>query len=646
MNKIKNIFAIILVCLFFASCTMFEKAERKEGSSVSFKLDSETVQKIKDAAGESSSRSNARAAEGDSLFVEVSVHGGYEKSTTVQVQNEATISIDNIPMGSEIYLEATAYIQADGERQNLYKGHSKKFVVRNSENLVMFILYRVGDAEDSEGGSGSSSGAGGSGGSGTGGGGTGGGGNGSGGNGSGGGGSSGGSSVILPFVIQAYESDGTLKLSWNNLNATSKSVEEVTTITPGRGVADAVVFDNHVYAFLKDGYMAAQSNYYNVSNPTSAPENKLQLIKYDSTGNSEEIDLDFFETSENKSTAVAETTFTSNSWSSNQTVRQFLTGHFYEYNGTLYALIRYKPYYLPSTNTVRWFLLPFENGEPDTSNMITADFQNPYQGAYDFIIKDDVLCVYAYGASESNNDNGSYQGKAYTFNIDFPAKTMTLAATSGQLYNYGESTANLYTIEPNDTFTTGDAILNNNYGPYKNQMYPWYTDMAIIGDNLYWTVQDIYYTRSDYDNPLQISGISTGAVMKIDFSGNTVVKSGISQSSRTLTKGTLAKDKDADGIDEFTVYGVSSKNDTNAFAGPQNIIAVSGNKLYITDNGLRCGTSDVYYLSRIVEFDTTTLQITGIIPFTKQLVKQKNYCMRGNYSPGIRNLYTGDIVTE
>lgn len=142
MNKIKNIFAITIVCLLFASCSMFEN-ERAEGGSVSFKLDSETVQKIKDAAGETSSVSNARSAEGDSIFVEVAVHGGYEKSTTVQVQTEATISIDSIPMESEIYLEATAYINVDGERQNLYKGHSKKFVVRNSENLVMFILHKV-----------------------------------------------------------------------------------------------------------------------------------------------------------------------------------------------------------------------------------------------------------------------------------------------------------------------------------------------------------------------------------------------------------------------------------------------------------------------------------------------------------------------
>ncbi len=179
-NKIIRYINILITvtCLtvLFASCAMFEKAE---GSSVSFKLDSETFEKIKVAAGEAESANTARSAEdtaaASSIFIEVAVHGGYEKSTVVEVTNEATISIDNIPMGSEIYLEATAFIKNDGERQNLYKGHSKKFVVRESENLVMFILYRVGDGEGSEGGNGSASGASGSGGSagsGTGGGGT------------------------------------------------------------------------------------------------------------------------------------------------------------------------------------------------------------------------------------------------------------------------------------------------------------------------------------------------------------------------------------------------------------------------------------------------------------------------------------------
>ena len=148
MRRIRIIISVILFGLFFVSCSRREK-ERSEGSSVSFKLDSQTVQKIKAAAGEtggaaaSISARNADSESAEKIFIELAVRGDFEKATVVEVQKEATISIDDIPMDSEIYLEATAFIKPDGERQNLYKGHSKKFIVRNSENLVMFILHKV-----------------------------------------------------------------------------------------------------------------------------------------------------------------------------------------------------------------------------------------------------------------------------------------------------------------------------------------------------------------------------------------------------------------------------------------------------------------------------------------------------------------------
>lgn len=148
MRRIRIIISVILFSLFFVSCSMLEK-ERAEGSSVSFKLDSQTVQKIKAAAeetgGAAASRS-ARDADSESaekIFIELAVHGGFEKATVVEVQKEQTITISDISFGVEIYIEATAYSQTNGQRQNLYKGHSKSFTVKNSENLVMFIMSKV-----------------------------------------------------------------------------------------------------------------------------------------------------------------------------------------------------------------------------------------------------------------------------------------------------------------------------------------------------------------------------------------------------------------------------------------------------------------------------------------------------------------------
>lgn len=145
---------------------------------MSFKLDSQTVQKIKAAAGEvggaAASRSardadNSENSTEKNLFIEVAVHGGYESTVTEAVQEEQTITISDIPFGVEIYIEATAYSKTNNQRQNLYKGHSKSFTVKNSENLVMFIMSKVG-AEEESGSSNSGDGNGGSSGGGNGGG--------------------------------------------------------------------------------------------------------------------------------------------------------------------------------------------------------------------------------------------------------------------------------------------------------------------------------------------------------------------------------------------------------------------------------------------------------------------------------------------
>lgn len=157
MRRIRIIISVILLGLFFVSCSMLEK-ERSEGSSVSFKLDSQTVQKIKAAAGETGSSVSAKGARdasgtaANNLFIEVAVHGGYETTVTEAVEEEQTITISGIPFGVEIYIEATAYTKTNNQRKNLYKGHSKSFTVQNSENLVMFIMSKVGSEGESGGG--------------------------------------------------------------------------------------------------------------------------------------------------------------------------------------------------------------------------------------------------------------------------------------------------------------------------------------------------------------------------------------------------------------------------------------------------------------------------------------------------------------
>ena len=140
MNKIKNIFTITFVCLFFAACSMQGSGNE---SSVSYKLDSEIVQNIKAAAEESIRNSNARAADVNELFIEVSVHGEYEDSVTEPLEEDKVITLSGIPKGAEIYVEAIAYSLENKKRINLYKGHSKTFVLERRENNIMFVMKKV-----------------------------------------------------------------------------------------------------------------------------------------------------------------------------------------------------------------------------------------------------------------------------------------------------------------------------------------------------------------------------------------------------------------------------------------------------------------------------------------------------------------------
>lgn len=145
---------IMLLAGLLASCSMLE---REEGARVSYKLDSKTIEKIRETAESESYSRRGRGVDTDSstFLMEVSVHGDYNKTLTSTISTETEVAFDGIPVGSNIYVEASIYTQTDGERVNLYKGKSKTFTVRSGENQVVFVLRRVTGDEESGGGNGS-----------------------------------------------------------------------------------------------------------------------------------------------------------------------------------------------------------------------------------------------------------------------------------------------------------------------------------------------------------------------------------------------------------------------------------------------------------------------------------------------------------
>lgn len=142
---------------------MFEKElSSSEEGSVAFTVDDTLAGKIAVAAKEenlnarlashrNASRSQIRAAEVGNLYLDLVMHGDYEASQTIQVSSGSTATFDTVPVGSSIYVEATAYYQENGSRRNLYKGHSKTFTVRKGENQVVFVLKRVSGGEENGG---------------------------------------------------------------------------------------------------------------------------------------------------------------------------------------------------------------------------------------------------------------------------------------------------------------------------------------------------------------------------------------------------------------------------------------------------------------------------------------------------------------
>ena len=146
---------IIFIASIFTACTMLE--ENLGTGSVSFRIDNSAVQKIADAA-EQENRNARTADEPRSLFMDVTISGGYSESKTVPLETEGTASFEGVPVGANITVSATAYYKEADTRQDLYQGQSKPFTVRNGENQVVFVLKRIaGDDDDSGSGSGSGS---------------------------------------------------------------------------------------------------------------------------------------------------------------------------------------------------------------------------------------------------------------------------------------------------------------------------------------------------------------------------------------------------------------------------------------------------------------------------------------------------------
>ena len=124
------------ICLFlfiaaslFTSCSFFDNSlENNFSASVSFQING-----IK-------SRS-ATDTENEVSFLEVMLKGDYEALQTVKIENDkASISFLNIPVGIQVWAEASIYVISGEEKQILYKGKSATVTITAGDNALIIPM--------------------------------------------------------------------------------------------------------------------------------------------------------------------------------------------------------------------------------------------------------------------------------------------------------------------------------------------------------------------------------------------------------------------------------------------------------------------------------------------------------------------------
>lgn len=78
------------------------------------------------------------------LFIDISIKGEYEETKTAPVKEGESISFNEIPVGTDIYAEAFAYLKTeDNKKEALYRGTSEHLKVTEGENKLALSLKRI-----------------------------------------------------------------------------------------------------------------------------------------------------------------------------------------------------------------------------------------------------------------------------------------------------------------------------------------------------------------------------------------------------------------------------------------------------------------------------------------------------------------------
>ncbi|MCR5045287.1 MAG: hypothetical protein K6A42_01760 [Treponema sp.] len=160
-NKKKNTLwglgAIVagLAILFFAgACSNGTEGAGAVGA-VSFSIDAKMNEKIREAAAllcqqnagafsfdQEESVDDQQSEDGS--FLTLDLKGDYSASKTVKVEENQTVNFDAVPVDSVVWVEATAYQMANGQKTLLYTGKSQSITVAAGQNKLSLTMKRAG----------------------------------------------------------------------------------------------------------------------------------------------------------------------------------------------------------------------------------------------------------------------------------------------------------------------------------------------------------------------------------------------------------------------------------------------------------------------------------------------------------------------
>ena len=143
--KIKKfLFAVtsLFMTAYFSGCFFLEDVNTG-GGIVSFCVDGAMELAIaSENAARSATRDVISATSSNSLYVEVSLLGGFFATATIPARSGQTATFTDIPVGTSLYAQVTAYRLDGTEKTELLYGRSETIIIEAGENAITIPLGR------------------------------------------------------------------------------------------------------------------------------------------------------------------------------------------------------------------------------------------------------------------------------------------------------------------------------------------------------------------------------------------------------------------------------------------------------------------------------------------------------------------------